>query len=552
MTIEEFEALLEGVTHHGGYSKARCPVKAAHGHEDRNPSLSIRVKDNGWIEPKCHTGCDREAILAAMGLKNIDLLTTGVNYGEPISIWTYLDETSSPLYQTLKYPPKRFRARHLDPDHPDADPDGWVWSLTGIRRVLYRLPEVIAGIKAGRTIYVVEGEKDVDNLVESWGVVATCNPGGAQKWREEYSDILHGATVIQIIDRNTPGRKHGEQVRTSLQGKVGAYYAFQPKVGTDISDHIEAGYGSNDLDPVRKRARRGIISMREMAELAREDLTLRDTDIPSFVLSEQVPVQFRLGRTYAIGAYTGHGKTSFGLPGFRRLCEQGHRCGYFTLEMPERDIRNKLLAHKGLPLLSTENPWTLGRDQLLLYEESVAELERWDADIIFESGMHAAKIRDITEENEYEVIFVDHIHKLSWGDNRRRFEEEIQNLNAIALDLNVMVCLFCQFKKFESKFGASSYPKPTLQSFRETSTIAEEASMALGIWRPTTEDGTAFTGETAVFILKNRHTTGRHDHAGKGFFVHFDPKRELFIPQAHMTDELVATNFDMITPGGSV
>jgi hypothetical protein len=42
---------------------------------------------------------------------------------------------------------------------------GWQWKdlRKGQRSVLYRLPEVNEAIKEGRTIVVVEGEKDVDN-----------------------------------------------------------------------------------------------------------------------------------------------------------------------------------------------------------------------------------------------------------------------------------------------------------------------------------------------------------------------------------------------------
>ncbi|MGQ0849829.1 MAG: hypothetical protein ACT4OP_12095 [Actinomycetota bacterium] len=44
-----------------------------------------------------------------------------------------------------------------------------------MRRVLYRLPEVLA---VSGTIYVGEGEKDADRLA-SLGLIATTNPMGA-------------------------------------------------------------------------------------------------------------------------------------------------------------------------------------------------------------------------------------------------------------------------------------------------------------------------------------------------------------------------------------
>ena len=544
MTLEELLGLLEGVRHHGNYDTARCPVTEAHSHGDRNPSLSIRVNDNGWIQLKCHANCAEESILGALKLENSDLLTTGINFGKPLKTWYYRDEEGTPLFQTLRYPPKRFRARHYDPEHPDADKEGWVWGLRDARRVLYNLPEVLAAIEKGEDVYVVEGEKDADTLSERWKVTATCNPGGAGKWRREYTDSLQGAKVIVVIDRDGPGKRHGEQVVTSLQGKAESIEVLQPKVGfKDISEHIEAGHSNEEMEHYRIRSRRGVLSAREAVDLLEEEMAHQLSDIPAFVLTSEVPVVFRLGRTYAIGAYTGHGKTSFGLPGFRNLCEQGHRCGYFTLEMPTRDLINKLIAHKGLPLLKTENPLGMTASEQLVYRDAKEEIKGWDADLIFESKLKAQRIREITELREYEVIFVDHIHKLSWGNDRRTFEEEVQNLNSIALDLNVLVILFCQLRKYDEQQSRDA-PRPTLQSFRETSTIAEEASMALGIWRQTTDQGTQFTGETHVFVLKNRHTTSREDQAGKMFSPGFDPRREMFIPK-HLDEAVVDTNGHM-------
>ena len=59
---------------------------------------------------------------------------------------------------------------------------GWTWKLGKIRRVLYRLPRVLEAAQSGDGVFVVEGEKDVEAL-ERAGVTATCNPGGAGKWR---------------------------------------------------------------------------------------------------------------------------------------------------------------------------------------------------------------------------------------------------------------------------------------------------------------------------------------------------------------------------------
>jgi hypothetical protein len=49
-------------------------------------------------------------------------------------------------------------------------------------------------VATGETIWLVRA-KDGDILIER-GLVATTNPGGASKWRYEYSETLRGARVV--------------------------------------------------------------------------------------------------------------------------------------------------------------------------------------------------------------------------------------------------------------------------------------------------------------------------------------------------------------------
>jgi putative DNA primase/helicase len=83
----------------------------------------------------------------------------------------------------VRYDPKDFKQRR---------PDGngrWVWSLKGVRLVLYRLPELLR--RANETVFICEGEKDVHAL-ESLGLLATCNPlereSGGMSMRRWYAD----------------------------------------------------------------------------------------------------------------------------------------------------------------------------------------------------------------------------------------------------------------------------------------------------------------------------------------------------------------------------
>ncbi len=46
---------------HGSYGTARCPA-----HDDREPSLSICAGDKGKVLVRCHAGCDKRRVIAAL------------------------------------------------------------------------------------------------------------------------------------------------------------------------------------------------------------------------------------------------------------------------------------------------------------------------------------------------------------------------------------------------------------------------------------------------------------------------------------------------------
>src|SRR5262249_46267541 len=115
------------------------------------------------------------------------------------------------------------------------------------RRIIYRLPEVLTS----NTVYIVEGEKDVDSL-RAVGLTATCNPNGAGKWRSEYVESFkQHQHVIIIPDNDEPGRKHATQIAATLCGKVASIKIVElpnllPK--GDVSDWLNGGGNREHLE----------------------------------------------------------------------------------------------------------------------------------------------------------------------------------------------------------------------------------------------------------------------------------------------------------------
>jgi 5S rRNA maturation endonuclease (ribonuclease M5) len=211
---------------------AQCPA-----HHDRTPSLSITEQADGKVLVHCHAGCETEDVLAAIGLEKRDLFSDDSNGNrDEDAVYRYLDEHGKPLFEVVRFPGKQFRQRL---------PDGR-WGLNGTRRVLYRLPKVIEAVACEDTIYVVEGEKDVHAL-EKLGVAATCNPGGAGKWRDDYSQALRGGKVVIVADRDDPGRDHARQVAESLRGVAAEVTVLEPPRAKDVSDHLASGSTLEEL-----------------------------------------------------------------------------------------------------------------------------------------------------------------------------------------------------------------------------------------------------------------------------------------------------------------
>lgn len=232
---------------------AQCP---ADGHDDRKASLSIAQGDVGAVVC-CQAGCDTGAVVAALGLELADLFDRPRKRQDRaprrvVAEYRYADEAGDVLFAKVRYEPKDFVLRR-----PDGR-GGWIPGLGGARRVLYRLPEVLAAVEGGRPVYVVEGEKDADRLA-SLGHCATCNFDGAAKegqrakWKPEYSKTLRGADVVIIADRDDPGIGHARGIGSALDGIAKSVHLVLPAITrdhADVSDHLDAGLGLEQLAPL--------------------------------------------------------------------------------------------------------------------------------------------------------------------------------------------------------------------------------------------------------------------------------------------------------------
>jgi len=250
MTIDRILSHFQGVKQTSGGWQCLCPA-----HDDKNASLSISRGDGGKTLLHCHAGCANEAIMAAANLKMQDLFPPKEEKPHFVEEYNYVSADNKFLYQVCRYHPKAFKQRRPNPDNPTK----WLWNMTGVERVLYRLPEVIDGIKSNSTIFVMEGEKDV-NAFKTLGLCTTCNSGGAGKWQNNYTEALAGAKVIIIAHKDEAGRKHAQLVANSIHVKATRIHIIElpdrdgHKVN-DAADWIAAGGTREELFDIFKKTK---------------------------------------------------------------------------------------------------------------------------------------------------------------------------------------------------------------------------------------------------------------------------------------------------------
>ena len=233
---------------------ARCPCRT----DDENPSLSIGEGSGGELLMTCHYGdpCNYQEILDSLGVsgkqvsvrkKEVDLNKSASKKRTLKKVYRYEDEQGNLLYEKLRYVTedgkKSFSHRRPDPDNPGE----YIWSATGVRKVLYRLPEVVSALVNDETIWLVEGEKDADTLAEK-GLCSTTMSSGAGHWEQDFTELLAAAKFVEIIaDNDEAGKKHALSVRELLLAAGGNCRVRISPFGKDITDHIEAGHKASEL-----------------------------------------------------------------------------------------------------------------------------------------------------------------------------------------------------------------------------------------------------------------------------------------------------------------
>jgi len=252
----------------------QCPA-----HDDKNPSLSVNIGEDGRALVRCHSGCRTEDIVAELGLAMKDLMperspastskpkrktaskkpksSAGASdfytadeavaalertLGSDYRRWVYTDVSGEPGGEVVRWDleGKRKEVRPLA-----RRDDRWVIGAMPEPRPPLHLPELTA-LPEGAWVFIVEGEACVD-AARAIGFVATTSAGGAESPHLTDWSVLKDRVAVILADNDEAGEKFAEAVAGRCL-KAGADEVRMPRLadawpdlhaGGDIVDVLE-------------------------------------------------------------------------------------------------------------------------------------------------------------------------------------------------------------------------------------------------------------------------------------------------------------------------
>ena len=408
--------------------------------------------------------------------------------------YTYTDEYGVELFQIDKFVAivdgkrkKKFTQKHK------GEKCEWVYSMDGVRRVLYNLPNV----KKSPVVVLCEGEKDCET-VNKLGLVATTNPGGAEKWLDSYSDYLVGKDLIILGDNDEAGRLHVKKVLSAVSGKVKtARVCYMPE-GKDVTEFkeklVEKGKTDeefcNELEkvvssalPLEKGIDLPIYSMSQLEHIYRNEVQRDDN---YFDFGKLLPTLGRKvrpatgGDLITIMAATGVGKTF--LAQLLMIACSPIKALFFELELSER-----LTFERFAGMDTTIN----GREIERAYKEgrsvpwSPAKMGHIYTCPL--PKMSPEKIETFIKQSELiigerpKIVVVDYAQLVA-GKGETRYEKNsntAEELRIVAKSTNTAIILTSQVARSKEE---GQYKEVSMQDAKESGSIENSSSLLLGLW----------------------------------------------------------------------
>ena len=476
----------------------RCPLTE---HKPLHLCVSINIEKQLWNCHDCKTGGDVITWIALEKNKTQGqvLIEAGAGETKPAKvevakvkpeidkIYSYQNEFGEEVFQAIRLRPKSFRQRHRNAA------GNWEWTMDGVSRVLYRLPE----LQKSETVAIAEGEKDAETLT-ALGFCGTCNVGGAGKWLDGYTDSIAGKHVVIFGDNDEAGKAHVKLIFNSIAGKTKSVKVIKiPVAFKDVTEYVEsftdpkeAQVVITDLVNAATPFYGGVqLPLQTMAEIEPAyQLYARNSGSEAFDLAKWLPsLRWKVrnliaGEILLIIGDTGSGKTA--LLQSIALSALPLPTLFFQIELPAELLFERFVAAKTkLAASEVERTYATG-DGL-----GTKALDHYFKNLFIcaESDLSAEKIENIILKSELKIgckpklILLDYVQLVrSIGDSRYdRASNVVEDIKRLAKKTGTIFVISSQ----RGRPGKDTQSEVGLHDAKESGSLENSASVVIGAWR---------------------------------------------------------------------
>jgi hypothetical protein len=270
MNMQAIDKVLESLgdySERGDEYRAKCPSHQG----ESDDSLAVREDDDGKVLLHCHTGCDFEEIVDALGLDMSDLFSKNgqaSGAGKPVgpppkedrvagtlsvedlpgdsSEYMVFEKEDGTPYYIQRHKGAVYRVVGFD---EDGDPI-LAAGLGDIEPILFGLPILREAIATGKPVIHTEGCKDALTTQRQLGMAGVTS-GSCTSWKSEFVQDYEGAEEVWIVpDNDDEGRAYAQQIAQDLAGVVPTIKIVDlpglPEKG-DLTDWMDAGHTKEEL-----------------------------------------------------------------------------------------------------------------------------------------------------------------------------------------------------------------------------------------------------------------------------------------------------------------
>jgi hypothetical protein len=270
MNMQAIDKVLESLgdySERGDEYRAKCPSHQG----ESDDSLAVREDDDGKVLLHCHTGCDFEEIVDALGLDMSDLFSKNgqaSGAGKPVgpppkedrvagtlsvedlpgdsSEYMVFEKEDGTPYYIQRHKGAVYRVVGFD---EDGDPI-LAAGLGDIEPILFGLPILREAIATGKPVIHTEGCKDALTAQRQLGMAGVTS-GSCTSWKSEFVQDYEGAEEVWIVpDNDDEGCAYAQQIAQDLAGVVPTIKIVDlpglPEKG-DLTDWMDAGHTKEEL-----------------------------------------------------------------------------------------------------------------------------------------------------------------------------------------------------------------------------------------------------------------------------------------------------------------